>query len=73
MIFRFIVFSPHAITSIGVSIDNAPVTSDIKHVQGPLFVCEWDPTKYDKGLHRITITAKVSRNQESPLAIFVFS
>ena len=57
---RLLVFSPHTITSIKISIDDVPLTSRVEHVEGPLYACLWNPELYSTGLHHITVTAKVS-------------
>ena len=53
-------FSPHDITSVRVSIDDTPLSSDVEHVDGSLYVCVWQPDLYSSGLHRITVLATVS-------------
>lgn len=61
-IFRLLVFSPHDITSVRISIDNTPLSSKVEHVEGPLYVSLWQPDLYSSGLHRITVVAKVCVN-----------
>lgn len=65
---RALVFSNKTLTSVKAYISDQSAYSlskeveelDMRHVQGPLWVVEWDPQKYAKGLHYITVIAHVS-------------
>ncbi|KAM8920792.1 transmembrane protein 62 [Pelodytes ibericus] len=51
---RMLVFSPHAIVSVKVSIDKV-MLGEAGHVSGPLYVLEWNPADYLTGLHKIKV------------------
>ncbi|CAB4038654.1 Hypothetical predicted protein, partial [Paramuricea clavata] len=59
---RLLVFSPYDITSVQISIDDVPLLPRVEHVEGPLYVCLWQPELYSTGLHRITVTAKDAKD-----------
>lgn len=54
---RVLVFSPWAIKSVTVSIDD-DVIEHAAHTEGPLYTLPWQPSKYSSGLHRIYVIAK---------------
>ena len=56
---RFLAFSPAPITSATVEIDGSILSNVATHVEGPLFVCQWNPDEFSTGIHSITVKVKV--------------
>lgn len=54
---RILVFSPDKVEEVTVYIDNSYV-GKAEHIEGPLFVLKWEPSKYDTGLHNIKVTVE---------------
>ena len=48
-------FSPSPIKSVSVEIDGKVVEAEISNVEGPLFVCKWNPDDYATGIHTLTV------------------
>ncbi|KAK3092914.1 hypothetical protein FSP39_008820 [Pinctada imbricata] len=57
---RILVFSPFEILKVWVSIDGLDLGAPY-HVQGPLYVLPWDPSKYATGIHEIKVTVEDGR------------
>jgi len=53
------VFSPAAVSSVKVQIDNVYL-GEAEHSVGPLYVLQWEPFHYIDGLHTIVVQAVVS-------------
>jgi len=62
---RFLAFSPAPITSAVVEIDGYPLDSPVTHVEGALFVCQWNPNHFSSGIHSITIKVQDSAGRSS--------
>ena len=56
---RMLIFSPHAIRNVLVSIDNYPL-GEAEHVKGSLFTLPWKAKNYNTGFHHIEVSATVS-------------
>lgn len=56
--YRILVFSPDPIISVSILLDGKDVRT-VDHVTGPLYVAKWQPLDYSKGIHSITVIAKV--------------
>ena len=54
-----LLFSPSPIKSVSVEIDGKVVEAEISNVEGPLFVCKWNPDDYATGIHTLTVKAEV--------------
>ena len=52
---RVLIFSPHSIDSCVARIDGIELTGSSRHVQGPLYVINWDPNHFAHGLHTLQI------------------
>lgn len=52
---RILTFSPSDIVRVEVKIDDGEWRL-CRHVSGPLYVSEWNPTQYLRGLHYIKVT-----------------
>src|SRR6218665_2905544 len=59
VLYRILVFSKGRIETVVVEIDGIDA-GEVEHVQGPLFVVPWQPSRYAEGLHTITVSVKVS-------------
>lgn len=62
---RFLVFSPVPITSATVEIDGYPLTNIATHVDGPLFVCQWNPDDFSTGIHSISVNVQDAAGRTS--------
>ncbi|XP_017772189.1 PREDICTED: transmembrane protein 62-like [Nicrophorus vespilloides] len=60
---RVLVFSVSKITEVQVNIDETGWLTCI-HKNGPLYVLEWDPSIYGRGLHHIKVFVKDESNRE---------
>ena len=50
-----LLFSPSAIKSVSVQIDEEQVQEKVSNVDGPLFICKWKPGNYAAGIHTLTV------------------
>ena len=59
---RFLAFSPSPISSVGVWVDGMPLPPPTPTPSGggSFFTAPWEPKKFAKGLHTITVAVKVS-------------
>lgn len=62
---RFLAFSPASMTSATVEIDGYPLSSPVTQVDGPLFVCQWNPDDFSTGIHSITVKVQDSTGRIS--------
>lgn len=52
-------FSTDPIVSVNILLDDKDV-GVVDHVTGPLYVAKWQPLDYSKGVHSISVVAKVT-------------
>ncbi|EDO48624.1 predicted protein, partial [Nematostella vectensis] len=60
---RMLIFSLDDITSVSVMLDGEFISSEVLHVQGPLFVAKWSPDLYSSGVHTMNVTATDSQGR----------
>lgn len=66
LIYRLLVFSPATLETVRVKIDNYDWV-ECRHVEGPLYVAEWDPQKFSSGVHYVTVYARNSDGQANEI------
>nr|CAB3267110.1 transmembrane protein 62 [Phallusia mammillata] len=54
---RFLAFSTARITKTSVAVDGV-ITEEASHVEGPLWVCKWDPSLFKSGVHVLNVTVE---------------
>ncbi|XP_017772188.1 PREDICTED: transmembrane protein 62-like isoform X2 [Nicrophorus vespilloides] len=64
---RILAFSMSKITKVQVNIDETGWHACI-HKNGPLYVLEWDPSIYRRGLHHIKVFVKDELNREKTIS-----